>query len=108
MTAREETDSETLEGYVIDNGCVRKNAREDLPERARTHSKECALMGHCIESGYSLVNEGEGMAMLDAGATREVVHVVEDSDREEGIRLRVEREREDGEMRTVSVEEVER
>lgn len=108
MTSGERTNTETLEGYVIDNGCVRKNARDDLLERARTHTKECALMGHCVESGYSVVNEGDGMAMLDAAATVRVVHAVEESDRDEGIRLRVEREREDGEMRTSSVEEVQR
>ena len=108
MASGQQTNAETLEGYVIDNGCVRKNARDDLLEAARTHTKECALMGHCVESGYSVVNEGEGMAMLDAAATTRVVHAVEESDRDEGIRLRVEREREDDEMETVSVEEVER
>lgn len=99
-------ETEVLEGYVIDNGCVRKNAREDLLEKARIHSSDCALMGHCVESGYTLVNEDDGMAMLDAEATPKVVHAVEESDEEEGIRLRVERERRDGEMQTVSVEEV--
>jgi hypothetical protein len=108
MAPEQRTDAETVEGYVIDNECVRKNARDDLLEAARTHSEECALMGHCVESGYSLVNEGDEMAMLDAAATPKVVRTVEESDREQGIRLRVEREREDDEMRTVSVEEVER
>ncbi|WP_137285177.1 hypothetical protein [Halorussus salinisoli] len=107
MASGERTDSETLEGYVIDNGCVRKNARDDLLEAARTHTRDCALMGHCVESGYSLVNEGERMVMLDAAATPKVVHAVEESDREEGIRLRVERHREDDRMRTDSVEESE-
>ncbi|UPW00587.1 hypothetical protein M0R88_00445 [Halorussus gelatinilyticus] len=108
MVTGEPTDSETVEGYVIDNGCVRKNARDDLLAAARSHTRDCALMGHCVESGYSLVNEGEEMTMLDAAATPKVVHTVEESDREQGIRLRVQREREDDEMRTVSVEEVER
>jgi len=105
MVSGESTNAETVEGYVIDNGCVRKNARDDLLEAARTHTTECALMGHCVESGYSLVTEGE-MTMLDAAATPEVVRAVDESDREQGIRLRVEREREDDELRTVSVEEV--
>lgn len=107
MASRQQTNSETVEGYVIDNGCVRKNSRADLLEAARTHTKECALMGHCVESGYSLVNEDDVATMLDAAATTEVVDTIEESDREEGIRLRVERKREDDEMRTASVEEVE-
>ena len=108
-TSESETEAETeaLEGYVIDNGCVRKNARDDLLEAARNHTAECALMGHCVESGYSLVNEGEGMAMLDAEATPKVMTAVRESDTEKGIRLHAERERRDGEMRTVAVEELE-
>lgn len=97
---------ETVEGYVIDVGCIRKNAREDLQEKARTHSRECALMGHCVESGYGIVTDDDRLTVLDAEATPDVVDVVEESDTEEGIRLRVEREREDGEMATTSVEEV--
>lgn len=51
--------SETLNGYVIDVGCIRKNARDELLEKARTHSRECALMGHCVESGYGIVTESQ-------------------------------------------------
>lgn len=108
MASGQSANSEMMEGYVIDNGCVRKNARDELLEAARTHTAKCALMGHCVESGYSLVNEDDRQIMLDADATPKVVNVVERSDTEKGIRLRVERECDDGEMQTVSVEEVER
>lgn len=97
---------ETVEGHVIDVGCIRKNAREDLREKARTHSRECALMGHCVESGYGIVTDDDRLTVLDAEATPSVVDVVEDSDTDEGIRLRVRRERRDGEMATTGVEEV--
>ncbi len=50
--------TESIEGYVIDIACVRKNSREELLQKARNHSKECALMGHCVESGYGIVTEG--------------------------------------------------
>lgn len=98
--------TETLEGYVIDVGCVRKNARDDLFESARTHSRECALMGHCVESGYGIVSEDDRLTVLDASATPKVVDVVEQSDTEEGIRLRVEREDRDGTTETTAVTEV--
>jgi len=98
--------TETVEGYVIDVGCVRKNARENLHEAARTHSRDCALMGHCVESGYGIVTDDDRLTVLDAAATPAVVDVVRDSDTEEGIRLRVRRERQDDEMATTSVEEV--
>lgn len=98
-------DSTTVEGYVIDVGCVRKNARDELLEKARTHSRECALMGHCVESGYGIVTDDDQLTVLDSEATPQVVTVVEDSDTQEGIRLRVTRERSDGQMETTDVEE---
>ena len=97
---------ETLDGYVIDVGCIRKNARDELLEKARTHSRECALMGHCVESGYGIVTEDDRLTVLDSEATPKIVNTVEESDTEEGIRLRVQREEQDGSMETTSIEEV--
>lgn len=97
--------TEEIEGYVIDVGCIRKNARDDLLESARTHTKECAFMGHCVESGYGIVTEDDQLTVLDPTATTDIVDVVEDSELEEGIKLHVTREERDAEMETVSVEE---
>lgn len=98
--------SETVEGYVMDGGCIRKNPRDVLLEKATEHTRDCALMGHCIESGYGIVTEDDQLTMLDPAATPEVVTVVEDSETQEGIVLRVTREEEDGAMETTSVAEV--
>ena len=84
--------AETVDGYVIDVGCIRKNARDELLEKARTHSWECALMGHCVESGYGIVTDDDRLTILDPEATPEIANAVEESDTEEGIRLRVQRE----------------
>lgn len=97
--------SETLNGYVIDVGCIRKNARDDLLEKARTHSRECALMGHCVESGYGIVTEADRLTVLDPDATPKIVETVTECATEEGIRLEVRREERDGAMETTSVEE---
>ncbi len=98
--------SETVEGYLIDVGCIRKNARDDLLEKARTHSSECALMGHCVESGYGIVTEDDRLTVLDSEATPKIVNVVEESTTEEGIRLRVHREEQDEIVETTNVEEL--
>lgn len=100
-------ETETVEGYVIDGACVRKNARDELLEKARTHTRECALMGHCVESGYGIVSGDDRLTLLDPAATRQVVDAVEASDEQEGIRLRVTREERDGEMETMDVERAE-
>lgn len=100
-------DTETVEGYVMDVGCIRKNARDGLLENARSHTRDCALMGHCVESGYGIVTEDDRVTILDPEATPQVVNVVEASSRDEGIRLRVTREERDGTMETTDVTETE-
>ena len=97
---------ETIEGYVVDQACLRKYPQAELLERARVHTKQCALMGHCVESGYGLVDDRGRPQLLEPGATPDLVKAIEDSQREKGIRLRVIRKMEDGEMITTEVKEV--
>ena len=98
--------SETLEGYVIDIACVRKYPWTELAGRARAHTRECVLMGHCIESGYALVSDDGQLILLDDHATRLVVDVVQRSEHDRGIRLRVDRSCREDKMHTSHVREV--
>lgn len=97
---------EELEGYVVDQACLRKYPQDELLSRAKEHTRECALMGHCVESGYGLVSEEGTPFLLEPASTPGVVDAIRGSPRAAGIRLRATREMEDGHMRTVSVEEV--
>lgn len=97
--------TETFEGYVVDIACLRKYPRSEWNERARAHTRRCALMGHCVESGYGLVSEGAVM-LLDHDATPFVVDALKRSTRDAGVRLRVTRHLDDGEMRTRSADEL--
>ncbi|WP_164104473.1 hypothetical protein [Candidatus Laterigemmans baculatus] len=97
-------DQEVLEGYVVDLACLRKYPRGELVQRAREHSQKCMLMGHCLESGYGLVDEQGQLSLLDAEATLPVIYAVRDCGRRSGIRLRVVREFRDGEMQTREVQ----
>ncbi|MDX5423533.1 hypothetical protein [Pontibacter virosus] len=47
---------ETLEGNVVAISCLRTIPSAQTGEAAKEHSTACALMGHCIESGYGLVD----------------------------------------------------
>ena len=98
--------SETLDGYVIDVACVRKYPQAELAGRARAHTRKCVLMGHCIESGYALVSDDGRLMLLDDDATPLVVDAVQKSERQRGIRLRVERSTREDEMHTSHVREV--
>lgn len=77
--------TEELEGYLVDIACIRKYSRDELLERAEQHPRECALMGHCIESGYGLLSSDGAVHLLDAGATPAVVSTVRKSPKASGI-----------------------
>lgn len=97
---------ESVEGYVIDIACLRKYPQRDLLEKVRQHSKQCSLMGHCIESGFALVNESGRTSLLDTAATPLVINAVSGSTADAGIRLCAKRKLVDEEMHTFSVSEI--
>lgn len=99
-----EGEEEALEGYLIDIACIRKAPVAELSSRAANHPTSCGLMGHCIESGYGLV-DGEGrINLLEPQATTHIVRHLLDTDVDHGIKLRVTRRREGEEMQTIAVQ----
>lgn len=63
-------------------------------------------MGHCIESGYGLVDESGQLQLVGSEGTAPVLEAIRRSPRDRGIRLRVHRRREGEEMHTTSAETV--
>ena len=96
---------ETAEGWVLDIACLRKYPRDEYAERARAHTTSCSMMGHCLESGYALVDPDGRVTLLDPKATAPVLDALRRSDREAGVWLRVRREPDDGALATVEVTE---
>lgn len=96
--------TEYIEGYVVDIACLRGYSANDTLERAREHTTRCALMGHCVESGYGLVDEIGRVQLLDTHATPRVVAVLQQTAIDRGIRLSAEREDDGGEKRTAHIE----
>ncbi|SEM01686.1 hypothetical protein SAMN04515665_12638 [Blastococcus sp. DSM 46786] len=94
---------EIVEGYVVDLACLRRYPQEEYTARAPEHTTECALMGHCVESGYGLVSDGNRVVPLDTEATPHIVAALRTA-RPQGVRLRVEREEVEGELRTARTE----
>lgn len=97
---------EVLEGWVVDQACLRKYPQDEIAERARIHTKACSLMGHCIESGYGLVDDEGRIALLEPKSTPAVLAAIQHAPAERGIRLRASRHADGEEMRTTRVEEV--
>ncbi len=48
----------TLRGDIIDNMCANAS-KDNLAEFVKTHTKECALMTHCVASGFSIYADGK-------------------------------------------------
>ena len=100
-----DSSTEIVNGYLVDLACIRRYPGSEMLKRAQEHTTRCALMGHCVESGYGLVRDDGSVVPLDDHATPFVVNVAGRSTRDKGLRLRVERHFTDGEMQTTSVDE---
>ena len=100
------SEKEIVEGYVVDIICLRHMPSFKYSEQAKQHTTSCALMGHCMESGYGLVGEQDRLIVLDPKATPWVVALLKRTDKERGVRLKVEREKRNEEMETVKVSEL--
>lgn len=98
--------TETLEGYVVDIICIRNYPQDELLERAKVHTRDCGLHGHCIESGYALVNDDGRLMLLDPKATWHVLETIRMSGLQKGIKLRAVRQMKNGDMETTAVEEI--
>lgn len=94
---------EELTGYVVDLACLRKYPQDETLERARVHTRACAVMPHCVESGYGVVTADGRVVPLDVHATPLIYQALQRSDRERGIKVTAKRRRDDEEMKTVAL-----
>ena len=97
--------NEASAGSVIDITCVRTSPADELADCAARHTTGCALMGHRVESGFALVEDGR-LHLLEPAATTQVVRDLLATDVGEEFWLRARRECDGEEMRTVDVQPV--
>lgn len=73
----------TLTGHLIDQMCGGevKNAA-----KAAEHSKECALMDHCAESGFGIFADGK-YVKFDAEGSKKAKMLVEKTKKEKDIAI---------------------
>lgn len=69
----------TLKGDIIDNMCASAQKPEDLADFVKTHTKECALMPACVESGYSIFADGT-LYKFDAGSNAKIAEFLNKED----------------------------
>ena len=71
----------TFPGYLLDQMC---GAEVKDTAKAAEHSKECALMDHCVAAGYGIFTEGK-FIKLDAQGNKKAKAFLESLKRETGI-----------------------
>ena len=71
----------TFAGYLLDQMC---GAEVKDTAKAAEHSKECALMEHCVAAGYGIFTEGK-FIKLDAQGNKKAKAFLESIRRETGI-----------------------
>jgi hypothetical protein len=96
--------TEVIEGYVVDLACIRKYPSSEMLDRARRHTTSCALMGHCVESGYGIVQDNGSVVPLDTHGTPLIIDAAQRSRVQTGLRVRVNRKLHESEMITEAVE----
>ncbi len=71
----------TFAGYLLDQMC---GAEVKDTAKAAEHSKECALMDHCVAAGYGIFTEGK-FIVLDAQGNKKAKAFLESIKKEKGI-----------------------
>jgi len=68
-----------LKGYIIDNRCASANNSDTLGEFVKTHTKQCATMPACMESGYSIYVDGK-LYKFDKDSSTKVAEFLKNAD----------------------------
>jgi len=79
-----------ISGYLIDNACAGAHVKEaNFGERVKKHSKSCALMPPCVESGYAVYADGK-LYKFDKDGNQSVAELLKDTETKSGIMVAVE------------------
>ena len=77
-----------FEGVLMDQACAADSAK-DGQKAALKHDKDCALMAACVKSGYGIITSDDKFIKLDQGATPKVVAALKQTDKADGLKVKV-------------------
>lgn len=90
----------SFKGDIIDNMCAAEN-KDHLADFLKTHSKECALMSHCVASGYSIFSDGK-LYKFDQASNKKIEEFLRQPDSK--LQVSVKAEKVGQELKLVSIE----
>lgn len=98
-----------LTGYVVDVMCFADHLTdkpEDALKAAQDHDKECALMEHCVKSGYGIYADGKWYP-FDAKGNELAKAIFEKSKRNKEFKMTVDGMKHDGKILVEKLSEAE-
>jgi hypothetical protein len=96
-----------LTGYVVDVKCAAGYAKgrpEDAVKLAAKHTKQCALEGECVRSGYGIFADGQWFP-FDAKGNEVAKALIEKTQKQDHIKMTVEGIKHDGKILVQSLTE---
>ena len=80
--------AETFEGILMDKMCSGMVAKKGFAA-AKMHTKECALMPNCAESGYGVVTSDGKFLKFDDGGDKKAAKALKATDKKDNLTIKV-------------------
>ena len=81
----------TVEGYIIDNACAGAHSKDaTFGDTVKKHSKSCALMNSCVESGYAVYTSDSKLYKFDGAGNKSAEALLRETETKAGISVVVE------------------
>jgi len=93
--------AETVEGILIDKMCCSKIVPEKGYAGAKAHTRDCALMPQCLESGLGVITEAGKFYMLDEAGQKKAKAALQATGKKDNLTVSVNGQVEEG---TIQVE----
>ncbi|HKV40679.1 MAG TPA: hypothetical protein VJX67_15815 [Blastocatellia bacterium] len=90
VVAATRVETTKLTGYIIDNACAAKHAKDDnVADEIKGHPKSCATAAGCAASGYALYADGK-LYKLDSSGNKKVAAILKNTKSDKGLEVNVE------------------
>ncbi|MBI3207383.1 MAG: hypothetical protein HYZ37_00600 [Candidatus Solibacter usitatus] len=77
-----------IEGVLVDKACSAK-AIKDGYAKAGAHTKDCALMDSCLESGFGVLTADNKYLLFDKEGTKKAAAALEASSKKDNLKVKV-------------------
>ena len=95
--------AESVDGILMDNMCMGKFEAKGF-DAAKMHTKDCALMGPCKESGFAIIQQDGTVVKLDAKGNKLALAALEASDKEKDLQVSADGKLSNGVLATKKIE----